>query len=95
MKTYAIFAGLGGGAQFICAEEHKTEESAMYDAEMHALEIYESYGAMQGLEDYSFDDFREEYPDADEAEYAFMERENFEEWADYWVEEYDEDKDYA
>lgn len=93
VKQWALFAGLGGGfggATFRKKFEG-TKDEAEREAWLEACEEYETYEGLHGLRD--LEQIMEE-DDLSEEDAMVEYNEEREGWLDYYVEEYDETKDY-
>ena len=85
MKTFEIYAGLGGGfggAILIETSEFKNEEEAYDFAYQMAIQEYETYAGLHGLKDY--DEILEEY-DGDETAADYEYQNEMDIWLDYYV----------
>ena len=91
---WAIYAGISGG--FGGANFKESFEGSKSEAESHAYQLaveeYESYVGLHGLR--TTDQIMEEDDIEDESEAESIYNEEMEGWLDYWVEPYDENKDY-
>ena len=90
---WAIFAGLGGGfggatfKEVVECSREEAEKQAYYSA----VEDYDNHSGMNGLRDTS-DIMEEDSCEEDEAEQIYNEER--EGWLDYYVEPFDENKEY-
>ena len=88
---YNIFAGLGGGyggAVWTRTVECLNYDDAMREAYMDACECWESYGGLEAIEGYTWEDMVEDYgEDATDELYSEMDVEAMDGWVDYNVEE--------
>ena len=85
---FKIFAGLGGGfggAHYVTTENVVDECTALDWARSLAWKEYESYGGMYGL--FNREEELEENPEYEEGDLIMLEEEDFDSWAEYYVEE--------
>ena len=86
MKQFKVYVGLGGGfggfGGFGGADYQETVEAM---EEESAREIYLSYGGTHGLLNYEIE--AEEDPEITQEDFASLEEDDFQSWADYYVEE--------
>lgn len=103
MNWYRLYVkSVGGGTECYGPEEHKTENDAMDEARILAIEDYESFEGYHGIPDIDdiMDDPEEYGLDADAAgdDCWNVYYEQREDWLGYWVEEAsgpdDKDEDY-
>ena len=91
---WALFAGLNGGFNTVCFQEiyEGSLDGAESRAYQLAIEDYESYEGLHGLR--TTDQIIEDGDAEDEEEADAIYIEEREGWLEYYIEEFDETKDY-